>query len=396
MLISPKAKDNITVVGAGYVGMSIAVLLSQYNNVTLLDIDPEKVSRINSKKSTIADPDIEHFLSSENLSLNATLDFEEAFCNADYIIIATPTDYDPETNQFNTESVDSVITNALSFNKDCLIVIKSTIPIGYTQSLKIKHKTDRIIFSPEFLREGKALYDNLYPSRIIISSDSSSAKKFVNILVKSAKKEDIDVLFVESSEAESIKLFANTYLAMRVAFFNELDSYAAANNLNTKSIIDGICLDGRIGGGYNNPSFGYGGYCLPKDTKQLLKSYDGVPQDLIKAIVASNSTRKNFISDSIIRLKPKTVGIYLLAMKKGSDNFRSSAIQDIILKIQSEGIEILIYEPNISDTTFFNSKVVLSLDEFKRDSEIIVSNRMYKDLDDVSDKVFTRDLFGRD
>ena len=396
MLISPKAKVNITVVGAGYVGMSIAVLLSQHNNVTLLEKDPDKVSKINNKKSTIADPDIEYFLSSEDPSLNATLDSEKALCNSDYVIIATPTDYDPETNQFNTESVDSVIANALSLNRECLIVIKSTIPIGYTQSLKVKHKTDRIIFSPEFLREGKALYDNLYPSRIILSSNSDDAKRFVNILVKSAKKENIDILFVESSEAESIKLFANSYLAMRVSFFNELDSYAMANNLNTKSIIDGICLDDRIGRGYNNPSFGYGGYCLPKDTKQLLKSYDDVPQDLIKAIVTSNSTRKDFISDTIIRLKPKTVGIYRLVMKKGSDNFRSSAIKDIILKIQSEGIEVLIYEPNISDTTFLNSNVILSLDEFKKDSEIIVSNRMYKDLDDVINKVFTRDLFGKD
>jgi UDPglucose 6-dehydrogenase len=389
-------KTKITVVGSGYVGMSLAVLLAQHNDVVVLDVDASRVEKVNNMQSTVADTEIEAFLAEKELSLTATLDKQAAYKGASFVVVATPTNYDPDTNRFDTGSVDSVVNDALKLNADALVVIKSTIPVGHTKSLQEKHNTNRVIFSPEFLREGQALKDNLYPSRIIVGSQLEAGKGFANLLVEGADKSDIETLFIHSTEAEAVKLFANTYLAMRVSFFNELDSYALAHDLDTKSIINGVCMDERIGEGYNNPSFGYGGYCLPKDTKQLLANYDQVPQTLIQAIVSSNTTRKDFIADSIIKLNPKVVGIYRLVMKQGSDNFRASAIQGIMKRIKAKGIEVVIYEPTYDAAEFFQSKVISSLDEFKNNSDVIISNRMSAELDNVEEKVFTRDLFGSD
>jgi UDPglucose 6-dehydrogenase len=389
-------KTKITVVGSGYVGMSLAVLLAQHNDVVVHDVDASRVEKVNNKQSTVADSEIEAFLADKELSLTATLDKQAAYEGASFVVVATPTNYDPDTNRFDTSSVDSVVSDALELNADALVVIKSTIPVGHTKSLQEYHNTDRVIFSPEFLREGQALRDNLYPSRIIVGSQLEAGKAFANLLVQGAEKSEIETLFIRSTEAEAVKLFANTYLAMRVSFFNELDSYALAHDLDTKSIINGVCLDERIGQGYNNPSFGYGGYCLPKDTKQLLANYDQVPQTLIKAIVSSNTTRKDFIADSIIKLNPKVVGIYRLVMKQGSDNFRASAIQGIMKRIKAKGIEVVIYEPTYDETEFFQSKVISSLDEFNDKSDVIISNRISDELNGVAEKVFTRDLFGSD
>jgi len=389
-------KTKITVVGSGYVGMSLAVLLAQHNEVVVLDVDSSRVEKVNNKHSTVADAEIEAFLAEKELSLTATLDKQAAYKGAGFVVVATPTNYDSDTNRFDTNSVDSVVSDALELNSDALVVIKSTIPVGHTKSLQEKHETSRVIFSPEFLREGQALKDNLYPSRIIVGSQLEAGKAFADLLVQGAEKEVIETLFIRSTEAEAVKLFANTYLAMRVSFFNELDSYALAHDLDTKSIINGVCLDERIGEGYNNPSFGYGGYCLPKDTKQLLANYDQVPQTLIQAIVSSNTTRKDFIADSIIKLNPKVVGIYRLVMKQGSDNFRVSAIQGIMKRVKAKGIEVVIYEPTCDEAEFFQSKVISSLDEFKNTSDVIISNRTSAELDDVEEKVFTRDLFGSD
>jgi UDPglucose 6-dehydrogenase len=389
-------KTKITVVGSGYVGMSLAVLLAQHNDVVVLDVDASRVEKVNNKQSTVADAEIEVFLAQKELCLTATLDKQAAYKGASFVVVATSTNYDPDTNRFDTSSVDSVVGDALELNTDTLVVIKSTIPVGHTQSLQQKHATDRVIFSPEFLRETQALKDNLYPSRIIVGSQLEAGKAFANLLVEGAEKSEIETLFIRSTEAEAVKLFANTYLAMRVSFFNELDSYALAHDLDAKSIINGVCLDERIGEGYNNPSFGYGGYCLPKDTKQLLANYDQVPQTLIQAIVSSNTTRKDFIGDSIIKLNPKVVGIYRLVMKQGSDNFRASAIQGIMKRIKAKGIEVVIYEPTYDEAEFFQSRVLSSLDDFKTTSHVIISNRMTAELDDVEEKVFTRDLFGSD
>jgi len=376
--------------------MSLAVLLAQHNDVVVLDVDASRVEKVNNKQSTVADAEIEAFLAKKELSLIATLDKQAAYEGASFVVVATPTNYDPDTNRFDTSSVDSVVSDALELNSDALVVIKSTIPVGHTKSLQQKHQTERVIFSPEFLREGQALTDNLYPSRIIVGSQLEAGKAFANLLIEGAKKQDIETPFIRSTEAEAVKLFANTYLAMRVSFFNELDSYALAHDLDTKSIINGVCLDDRIGEGYNNPSFGYGGYCLPKDTKQLLANYAEVPQTLIQAIVSSNTTRKDFIADSINKLNPKVVGIYRLVMKQGSDNFRASAIQGIMKRVKAKGIEVVIYEPTYDEAEFFQSKVISSLDEFKNKSDVIISNRMSAELDDVEEKVFTRDLFGSD
>ena len=389
-------KTKITVVGSGYVGMSLAVLLSQNNEVTVLDIDSARVDKINNKLSTVADAEIELFLSEKELSITATTDKKIAYEGASFVIVATPTNYDTKNDYFDTSSVDDVVGDALELNKQAYVVIKSTIPVGHTKLLQEKYATNRIIFSPEFLREGQALKDNLYPSRIIIGSQLEAGKTFAKILSKGAKKQDIETLFIDSTEAEAVKLFSNTYLAMRVSFFNELDSYALSNDLNAESIISGVCLDERIGGGYNNPSFGYGGYCLPKDTKQLLANFDQVPQTLMQAIVSSNSKRKDFIADSIINLKPRIVGIYKLSMKKDSDNFRASAIIGIMRRIKDKDIEIVIYEPDLKENEFENLKVLDSLKSFKDISDIIISNRLSSELDDVADKVFTRDLFGVD
>ena len=385
---------KLTVVGSGYVGLSLAVLLAQHNDVTLLDIDGSQVDKVNSKQSTVVDNEIESFLTKKELSLFATLDKQIAYKDASFIVVATPTNYDPETNRFDTSSVDSVVDDALSINTKALIVIKSTIPVGHTKRLQQKHQTNRVIFSPEFLREGQALKDNLYPSRIVVGSQLDVAKEFAGLLVQSAIKDDIETLFIRSTEAEAVKLFANTFLAMRVSFFNELDSYALAHDLDTKSIIKGVCLDQRIGDGYNNPSFGYGGYCLPKDTKQLLANYEQVPQNLIQAIVSSNVTRKDFVAEEILKLKPKIVGFYRLVMKEGSDNFRSSAIQGIMKRIKAKGIEVVIYEPTLHEEIFFGSRVFGNIDEFKRKSDIIVANRRSDALEDVHAKCFSRDLFG--
>ena len=386
-------KYNITVVGCGYVGMSLSVLLSKQHYVNVFDIDETKILQINSGKSTINDPILQEFISDNDLNLLATTNKKEAYKNADYVIIATPTDYNPESHTFDTTSVDFVINDVIANNKDCLIVIKSTIPVGYTESLNTKYNTDRIIFSPEFLRENMALQDCLYPSRIIIGNNCMKSKLFAKILANAARKDNIETIFVSSIEAESIKLFSNTFLAMRVSFFNELDSFAYAKKMSAKNIINGVFLDERIGNHYNNPSFGYGGYCLPKDTKQLLANYDMVPQTLMQAIVNSNSTRKDFIANEIIKLNPKLVGFYRLAMKKGSDNFRSSAIQGVIKRICAEGIEVVIYEPEI-ENKFKGLRIISDIEEFKEVSDVIVSNRNYPSLENVSNKVFTRDIFG--
>ena len=389
-------KVKVTVVGSGYVGMSLAVLLAQHNDVTVLDIDPERVDQVNRRESTVADADIEAFLKDKELSLSATLDVDEAYSGADFVVVATPTNYDPDTNQFDTRAVDSVVMQATLLAADALVVIKSTVPVGHTQGLQGVCGTDRIVFSPEFLREGQALHDNLHPSRIIIGCSEALGAGFAKLLLDAADKTDVETLFMPSTEAEAVKLFANTFRAMRVSFFNELDSYAMAAGLDTAKIIDGVCLDERIGVGYNNPSFGYGGYCLPKDTKQLLANYVKVPQNLIQAIVSSNSTRKDFIADRIIKLNPKVVGIYRLVMKQGSDNFRASAIQGIMKRLKAKGVEVVVYEPTYDADIFFNSKVLRSRDEFKDLADVIISNRMDEDLSDVAEKVFTRDLFGRD